>query len=123
MYVMYVCDVMYVTQAWSVYHDIKVGSTTHFCDNGIDTGNLLLRREVPVQRGMTYPDLCFHTLALSGVLMKEAVEAFCAGQWPRMRKPQGTGEHPTFKNAPEEVLQVVYQKLADQTYAHYVNWG
>jgi hypothetical protein len=53
--------------------------------------------------------------------MKEAVMAFCAGQWPRMRKPQGHGEHPTFKNAPEEVLEVVYKKLADQTYAHYVN--
>ena len=104
-----------------MYHDIKVGSSTHFCDNGIDTGNLLLRREVPVLRGMTYPDLCFHTLALSGVLMKEAVLGFCAGQWPRMRTPQGTGEHPTFKNAPEEVLQAVHQKLADQTYAHYAN--
>lgn len=76
---------------------------------------------MPVKRGMTYPDLCYHTLVLSGVLMKEAVMAFCAGQWPRMRKPQGHGEHPTFKNAPEEVLEVVYKKLADQTYAHYVN--
>ena len=33
--------------AWSVYHDIPIGSSTHFCDNGIDTGDLLLRREVP----------------------------------------------------------------------------
>ena len=108
-------------QAWSVYHDIKVGSSTHFCDNGIDTGNLLLRREVPVRRGMTYPVLCYHTLVLAGVLMKEAVLGFCAGQWPRMRRPQGKGEHPTFKNASDEVLEVVYKKLADETYAHYVN--
>ena len=27
--------------AWSVYHDIPIGSSTHFCDNGIDTGQLL----------------------------------------------------------------------------------
>ena len=40
--------------AWSVYHDIPIGSSTHFCDNGIDTGELLLRREIPVIRGMTY---------------------------------------------------------------------
>ena len=48
--------------AWSVYHDIRVGSTCHFCDNGIDTGEILLRREFPVKRGMTYEDLCYGTL-------------------------------------------------------------
>ena len=50
--------------AWSVYHDIPIGSSTHFCDNGIDTGDLLLRREVPVKRGMTYEDLCRHWFLL-----------------------------------------------------------
>ena len=107
--------------AWSVYHDIPIGSSTHFCDNGIDTGELLLRREVPVKRGMTYEDLCYHTLVLAGVLMKEALMAYDAGKWDEMRRPQGESEHPTFRNAPEEVLQVVYKKLEEQTYAHYVD--
>ena len=31
-----------------------------------------MRREFPVLRGMTYEDLCYHTLVLAGVLMKEA---------------------------------------------------
>lgn len=107
--------------AWSVYHDIKIGSSTHFCDPGIDTGNLLLRREVPVKRGMTYEDLCYHTLVLAGVLMKEACMAYEAGTIEELRHPQGDSEHPTFKNAPPEVLEVVYQKLKDQTYKHYVD--
>ena len=107
--------------AWSVYHDIPIGSSTHFCDNGIDTGELLLRREVPVNRGMTYEDLCYETLVLAGVLMKEALMAYDAGRWYEMRRPQGESEHPTFRNAPEEVLEVVAQKLRDQTYAHYVD--
>ena len=107
--------------AWSVYHDIPVGSSTHFCDNGIDTGELLLRREVPVKRGMTYEDLCYETLVLAGVLMKEALMAYDEGKWDEMRRPQGESEHPTFRNAPEEVLEVVEQKLRDQTYAHYVD--
>lgn len=107
--------------AWSVYHDIKVGSSTHFCDPGIDTGNLLLRREVPVKRGMTYEDLCYHTLVLSGVLMKEALMSYEADTIETLRTPQGQSEHPTFKNAPQEVLDVVYQKLKDCTYAHYVD--
>jgi len=107
--------------AWSVYHDIPIGSSTHFCDNGIDTGELLLRREVPVKRGMTYEDLCYETLVLAGVLMKEALIAYDEGRWSELRHPQGESEHPTFRNAPEEVLQVVTQKLAEQTYAHYVD--
>ena len=105
--------------AWSVYHDIPIGSSTHFCDNGIDTGEILMRREVPVKRGMTYEDLCYETLVLAGVLMKEALMAYEGGRWNEMRRPQGESEHPTFRNAPEEVLDVVRQKLRDHTYAHY----
>ena len=51
--------------------------------------------------------------------MKEALMAYKAGQWEEMRRPQGESEYPTFRNAPEEVLEVVDQKLRDQTYAHY----
>ena len=105
--------------AWSVYHDIPIGSSTHFCDNGIDTGEILMRREVPVKRGMTYEDLCYETLVLAGVLMKEALMAYEGCRWNEMRRPQGESEHPTFRNAPEEVLDVVRQKLRDHTYAHY----
>jgi methionyl-tRNA formyltransferase len=107
--------------AWSVYHDIPIGSSTHFCDNGVDTGELLMRRVLPVKRGMTYEDLCYETLVLAGVLMKEALIAYEEGRWDEMRRPQGESEHPTFRNAPEEVLEIVHQKLRGQTYAHYVD--
>ena len=107
--------------AWSVYHDIPIGSSTHFCDNGIDTGELLMRREVMVNRGMTYEDLCYETLVLAGVLMKEAVLHYEADEWSNIRRPQGQSEHPTFRNASDEVLAVVEQKLSEQTYAHYAD--
>ena len=70
---------------------------------------------------MTYEDLCYGTLVLAGVLMKEALMAWEAGRWDEMRLPQGESEHPTFRNAPDEVLEAVYEKLRDQTYAHYVD--
>lgn len=107
--------------AWSVFHDIKVGSTCHFCDNGIDTGEILLKREVPVKRGMNYEDLCYETLVLSGILMKEALMAYDEGRWSDMRQPQGESEYPTFRNAPEDILEAVREKLERQTYAHYVD--
>ena len=80
-----------------------------------------MRREIPVKRGMNYEDLCYETLVLAGVLMKEALMAYEAGKWDEMRRPQGDSEHPTFRNAPEEVLEAVAEKLRDQTYAHYVD--
>lgn len=107
--------------AWSVYHDIPIGSSTHFCDNGIDTGDILMRREIPVKRGMNYEDLCYHTLVLSGVLMKEVLIAYEAGRWDEIRRPQGESPHPTFRNASDEILEVVHEKLRKQTYAHYVD--
>ena len=69
---------------------------------------------------MTYEDLCYETLVLAGVLMKEALMGYEEGRWDEMRHPQGESEHPTFRNASEDVLQVVYEKLAEQKYAHYV---
>jgi len=107
--------------AWSVYHDIPIGSSTHFCDNGIDTGHLLMRREVQVKRGMTYEDLCFETLILAGILMKEVLIAYDEGIWSELRRPQGDSENPTFRNASEEILRAVRQKLQDETYAHYID--
>ncbi len=107
--------------AWSVYHDLPIGASTHFCDEGIDTGDLLLRRELAVTRGETYEDLCYRTLVLAGELMAEALVAYDQGRWPELRRPQGTSTHPTFRNAPPEVLERVRQKLADQSYARYVD--
>lgn len=53
--------------------------------------------------------------------MREALEAYSKDEWGEMRRPQGDSDHPTFRNASDEVLQVVRKKLADQTYLHYVD--
>ena len=107
--------------AWSIFHDIPVGATTHFCDEGVDTGDLLLRRACPVRRGMTYEDLCHGTQVLAGTLMAEALDGFVAGRWDELRHSQGSSPWPTFKNAPDDVLAVVRDKLVRGTYAHFVD--
>ena len=71
----------------------------------------MLRREVPVKRGMTYEDLCYETLVLAGVLMKEALMAYEEGRWDEMRHPQGESEYPTFRNAPEEFYSLYMRNL------------
>jgi len=107
--------------AWSVYHDIPIGSSCHFCSPEIDAGDLVGRREVPVHRGDRYQDLCYKTQVMAGSLMTEALDNYFVGRLGMRRRPQGESPHPTFRNMPEELLQVVYRKLRDQTYAHYVD--
>ena len=106
--------------AWSVLHDLPLGATVHLCDAGIDTGDVLLRRELPVHRGAIYEDLCHGTLVLAGALMREALDAWRPGGWPHLRRPQGASPFPTFRSAPPEVLERVRRKLAEGTYARYV---
>ncbi len=105
--------------AWSIYHDVPIGSTCHFIDPDIDTGDIVLKRMIPVHRGDAYELLCWKTLVMAGTLMTEAV-----GMWLKdeiTRKPQGESELPTFKVAPPEVLDAVYRKLAESTYRHFVD--
>jgi len=105
--------------AWSVYYDIPIGSTCHFIDPNIDTGDIVGRRVIPVHRGDTYEKLCWLTLVEAGTLMTEAVTAWKNNALTRT--PQGESKYPTFKVPPAEVMEVVFQKLRDQTYKYYVD--
>jgi methionyl-tRNA formyltransferase len=105
--------------AWSVYHDIPIGSSCHFCSEAIDEGDIVGRRRVAVRRGDTYEDLCYKTLVMAGTLMVEAMRAYADGRLEAQRGPQGSSPHPTFRNMPDELLDVVRQKLREQTYLHY----
>ncbi|MBN2336880.1 hypothetical protein JXL21_15095 [Candidatus Bathyarchaeota archaeon] len=105
--------------AWSIYYDVPIGSTCHFIDPDIDTGDIVARRVIPVHRGDTYETLCWKTLVMAGTLMTEAVT-----MWKNdalTRTPQGESELPTFKVAPPEVLEVVRRKLAEGTYRHFAD--
>jgi len=105
--------------AWSVYYDIPIGATCHFIDPGIDTGDIVGKREIPIHRGDTYEKLCWLTLVEAGALMTEAVSAWTKDEL--VRTPQGESEHPTFRVPSDEIMEVMYQKLRDQTYKHYVD--
>jgi len=104
--------------AWSIYYDIPIGCTCHFIDPRIDTGPIVGRRLIPVHRGDTYEKLCWETIGLAGTLMTEAVDAWRKGTL-RMT-PQGPGLE-ALKVAPPEILDVVYRKLREGTYKHFVD--
>lgn len=101
--------------AWSIYHDVPLGCTCHFVEEGIDVGAIVGRRTIPVGPGQTYEELVHATNVLSGTLMVEALRAFAAGTLQGTIQPAG-GQ--TYRVIPPELLAEVKEKLARGTYKH-----
>ena len=104
--------------AWSVYHDIPIGASCHFCSAAIDAGDLAGRREIPVRRGATYQDLCYATLVEAARLMTEAVAAYADGRLDELRTPQGDSKWPTFRYD-AEIERAAIAKLERGEYGRY----
>lgn len=104
--------------AWSIYFDIPIGCTVHFIDHSIDTGAIIKKQVIPVHRGDTYEKLCYETIFLAGELMVYAVDQWKKGTLKGV--PQPTGQD-ALKVAPPDVLDIVYRKLREGTYKHFVD--
>jgi len=55
------------------------GATVHFVDEGIDTGEMILQREVPVQAGDDENTLAARVLEMEHKILPEAIRSICAG--------------------------------------------
>ena len=105
--------------AWALYKDPPVGSTIHFADRGIDTGAIIARRQLPIQRGMNYERIVRQVLALSGELMAETLERFEAGNVKAEAQDAAACE--TLRVIPPELLEEVRARLASGWYSHFAN--
>jgi methionyl-tRNA formyltransferase len=76
---------MNVTE-WSLYHGDPVGVTVHMVDAGIDTGDIVLREEIPVEPGDTLESLRAKLQSVAARLLFEAVTALLDGT--AAREPQ-----------------------------------
>ena len=106
--------------AWSIYENIKIGSSCHFCSTAIDAGDLVGKREIPVYRGDNYYDICYKTLVVASTLMVESVRAYSEGNLDLKRRPQGKSPNPVFRYD-SEVEQEAIRILDRQTYNHYID--
>jgi len=95
------------------------GATVHFIDPGIDTGDIIARRELPVYRKDTYESLNYRIAILSGELMAEALKFLDNGDAPREPQDKNIGE--TFRVIPDDLLEEGKRRLADGTYSHFVD--
>jgi len=104
--------------AWALYKDLPVGSTVHYVDAGIDTGPILLQRELPVRRGESYEQIVRRVLTLSGELMAEALMLVEGGAARARAQDPAVGE--TLRVIPAELLATAKKRLATGRYSHFV---
>ncbi len=104
--------------AWALYKDLPVGSTVHYVDAGIDTGPILLQRELPVRRGESYEQIVRRVLTLSGELMAEALMLVEGGAARARAQDLAAGE--TLRVIPAELLATAKKRLATGRYSHFV---
>lgn len=102
---------------WALYLDMPVGATVHFIDPGIDTGDLILRRELPVLPGDTYESLSYRVAELAAELMTEALDFFTRGEVPR--EPQDPSAGQTYRVIPDDLLAEGKARLASGRYSHF----
>jgi methionyl-tRNA formyltransferase len=95
---------------WAIYHNDPVGATSHFVDEGLDTGPVLVRKEVQYRNGETILDIRVRAMRVCVEVMLQAVRGLTDGTLTA--KPQQEGEGRYFSWAPEDVKEAVDAKLS-----------
>jgi methionyl-tRNA formyltransferase len=98
---------------WAILHNLPQGVSVHFIDEEIDTGPVLVRRELEMADGISYPQLLNEINVLCGDLLIEAMHCILEGQ---VGVPQGSflearEAMPTFLAATEQVKVAALLKL------------
>jgi methionyl-tRNA formyltransferase len=104
---------------WALYKDLPIGVTVHFVDAAIDTGPIILRRELPVRRGDTYERLNARVARLAGELMAETLALFERGEVSATPQDPSAGE--TLRVIPVEFLEQAQSRLAQGRYSHFAD--
>jgi methionyl-tRNA formyltransferase len=104
---------------WALYKDLPIGSTVHYVDVGIDTGPILLQRQLPVRRGEGYEQIVRRVLTLSGNLMADALDLLERG--PVEARPQDPEAGETLRVIPPELLAAAKCRLAEGRYSHFAD--
>jgi methionyl-tRNA formyltransferase len=102
---------------WALYKDLPQGATTHFVSPDIDTGDIIISKELPVYRDDTYESLNYRIGILAGELMAYGVRAISEGQAPRLPQDPDAGE--TLRVIPDDLLEEGRRRLAEGRYSHF----
>jgi methionyl-tRNA formyltransferase len=104
---------------WALYKDMPQGATAHYIDPGIDTGDIIVSRKLPVYHHDTYESLNYRIAILSGELMAESLTFLAKGKVPRIPQDRNVGE--TLKVIPDDLLEEGKRRLAEGRYSHFAD--
>lgn len=102
---------------WALYKDLPQGATAHFVDPEIDTGDIIVSRQLPVYREDSYESLNYRIGILAGELMAESLAAIISGEVPRIPQDPDAGE--TLRVIPDDLLEEGLQRLSEGRYSHF----
>jgi methionyl-tRNA formyltransferase len=77
---------------WSLIYEEVVGVTLHFIDQGIDTGDILMFKEIPLEKGDTILSLRKKTGVINIELMIDCVRLFKIGNVNRVKQLKEEGK-------------------------------
>ncbi|NTV89139.1 MAG: methionyl-tRNA formyltransferase [Clostridiales bacterium] len=84
------------------------GITTMYMDEGMDTGDMLLRREVPITENMTYQELYETLEKLGAEVLEDTIERLLEGTLERI--PQNHAEATTVPIMSKEMGQIDWSR-------------
>ncbi len=98
---------------WAVMEGETVtGVTTMMTDKGLDTGDILLQREVPILPGETAEELTARLAPIGAELLIETIRRLEAGNCPRI--PQNEAESSYFPMLKKEMGEIDWRMTAHQ---------
>jgi len=95
---------------WSLFYGHKIGVTLHFIDRGIDTGDILLFKEIPIEKGDSINTLRAKSLVINIELMIQGINLIINKNETRIKQKFEQGKqyfvmHKRLKDLVERTLQ------------------
>ena len=106
----------------SVLQNIPVGITLHFIDPGIDTGDIIERYMVPIEKGDTYQNIKFRSDTLSNAIIVRFVEKIYQNGEPiRLKQKE---KFPLCRFSTQEERALAFKQILDgKALKLYLNFG
>lgn len=103
---------------WSIYLGLRPTVTVHYIDRGIDTGDVLLERVIPLTKGMNVSEVRGASVVLSVEMLLQAVDLYKKGKLSPYQQDLAKGRqyftmHPYLLEVLEGRLKAVASKYAE----------
>ena len=79
---------------WTLFHDEpRTGVTIHWMDDGVDSGDIVLQKEVDLVRGARLGEIHERLGELAGALLADAIQALERGEEKRLPQDHSSATH------------------------------